>query len=304
MAAEEEALALDWRMVERPPWHKRIYRGVTSFARRKPLGAFGFFLIMMPVTLGITLPGFNAGIPLTGIEVSIPNFLPHQYDAYVIGEEILLPPSLDHPFGTDQLGRDSMARLFFGSRLSYAIGWSVFAIASVMSVSFTLISAYYIRTVDLIFQRVVEVVGYLPDLIVIIALFSIYGATPLTLILTLGFLRGFDTSRLLRSLIISIRGMPYIEAARSIGATDKRVILRHIFPQVAFLIIVQLTNGLASAVLVESGLAILGFGLDPDFPTFGNLLNGSRQYLRVAPWLAIAPGLAIFFLLLGAPPLG
>jgi peptide/nickel transport system permease protein len=173
-----------------------------------------------------------------------------------------------------------------------------------MSVSLTIMCAYYIRTVDLILQRVIEIVGYLPDLILIITLFSIYGAEPLTLILTLGVLRGFDTGRVLRSVIIGVRGMPYIEAARALGANDKRIIFKHILPQIGYLIIVNATAGLAAAVLVESGLAILGYGLDPNYPTFGNLLSGARQYLRVGPWLAIFPGLTIFMLLLGARLLG
>jgi peptide/nickel transport system permease protein len=104
--------------------------------------------------------------------------------------------------------------------------------------------------------------------------------------------------------VISVRGMPFIEAAKSLGASDGRVIRRHVLPQIAFLIIVTATGGLANAVLVESGLAILGFGLDPNYPTFGNLLNASRQFLRSAPHLALFPGLVIFMLLLGSRLLG
>jgi peptide/nickel transport system permease protein len=292
--AEDEALVLDGRAVERPPLSTRIVRGIRVFARRKPLGFAGGILLLFPILAAIILPGVGP----------LPSILKYGYQEYTLGQDILLAPSGEHFFGTDHLGRDLFSRLLYGSRLSYMIGFSVFAISSTMSITLTILCAYYIRTVDLILQRVIEVVGYLPDLILIITLFSIYGASPLTLILTLGILRGFDTGRILRSLVISVRGMPYIEAAKSLGATDRRIILRHILPQIGFLIIVQTTNGLASAVLVESGLAILGFGLDPTYPTLGNLLNGSRQYLRVAPWLALFPGLTIFMLLLGARLLG
>jgi peptide/nickel transport system permease protein len=292
--AEDEALVLDGRAVERPALPVRVYRGLRTFARRKPLGAAGGFLLLAPILAAIILPG-------TG---PLPSILKYHYQEYTLGQDILLAPSSEHWFGTDHLGRDLFSRLLYGSRLSYMIGFSVFTISSTMSITLTILCAYYIRTVDLILQRIIEVVGYLPDLILIITLFSIYGASPLTLILTLGVLRGFDTGRILRSLVISVRGMPYIEAAKSLGATDRRIIVRHILPQIGFLIIVQSTNGLASAVLVESGLAILGFGLDPTYPTLGNLLNGSRQYLRVAPWLALFPGLTIFMLLLGARLLG
>lgn len=292
--AEDEALVLDGRVVERPPVPTRMYRGLRSFIRRKPLGAVGGVLLLFPIVASIILPGVGP----------FPSILRFGYQEYTLGQNILLPPSGEHLFGTDHLGRDLFSRLLYGSRLSYMIGFSVFAISSVMSITLTILCAYYIRSVDLILQRVIEVVGYLPDLILIITLFSIYGASPVTLVLTLGVLRGFDTGRILRSLVITVRGMPYIEAAKSLGASDRRIIIKHILPQIGFLIIVQSTNGLASAVLVESGLAILGFGLDPTYPTLGNLLNGSRQYLRVAPWLAIFPGVTIFLLLLGARLLG
>ena len=296
---EDDAIALGGRaFAPEGNLSLKVLRGLKTFARRKPLGAFGAILVLVPVIAAIILPGISIG------PIEIPSLLTYRYDEYVLGQDVLVGPSSDHLMGTDQLGRDLFSRLIYGSRMSYFIGWSVFAISSVMSVSLTVLCAYYIRTVDLILQRVIEIIGYLPDLILIITLFSIYGAKPLTLILTLGILRGFDTGRVLRSVIIGIRGLPYIEAARALGATDKRIIFKHIMPQIGYLIIVNATAGLAAAVLVESGLAILGYGLDPNYPTFGNLLSGSRQYLRVAPWLAIFPGLTIFTLLLGARLLG
>jgi peptide/nickel transport system permease protein len=287
----------------------RIWRGLLTFAKRKPLGAFGGVLILTPVLACVFGPGFTINpffwtFGLINVPVTFPQLTPFDYDEYTLGQDVLVPPNGTHPFGTDHLGRDLFSRLLYGGRLSFAIGWSVFAISSVMSLSLTIICAYYIRTVDLIMQRVIEIVGFLPDLILIITLFSIYGANPITLILTLGILRGFDTGRVLRSVIIGVKALPFIEAAKTLGATDMRVIRRHIIPQIAYLIIVNATGALASVLLVESGLAILGFGLDPNYPTLGNLLNNSRQYLRVAPHLAIFPGLFIFMLLLGARLLG
>jgi peptide/nickel transport system permease protein len=288
-----------WEYVEQPRAVPiRMVRGLRTFARRKPLGFAGGILLLIPVLSCILIPGINLG-PIHTPQIA--GYGPYEYE---LGKDILQSPSLKHPFGTDHLGRDLLARMFYGGRLSFLIGWSVFAISNVMSISLTIICAYYIRTVDLIVQRLIEVVGFLPDLILIITLFSIYGATPLTLILTLGFLRGFDTGRVLRSVIIGVKGLPFVEAARTLGATDGRIIRRHIFPQIGYLIITNSTGALASAVLVESGLAILGFGLNPQYPTLGNLLNASRQYLRVAPHLAIFPGLFIFTLLLGSRLLG
>ena len=297
--ANEASLERDWEYVAPPPpLPVKIIRGISYFVRRKPLGAFGALLLLTPVIACVFGPGFSIG-PL-----SFPRIVGFAYNEYTLGQDVLLGPSLTHPMGTDHLGRDLLARLMYGGRMSFAIGWSVYALSSMMSVTLTIISAYYIRTVDLLLQRVVEIVNFLPDLIMIITLFSIYGANPYTLVFTLAILRGFDTGRVLRSVVIGVKGLPFIEAAKVIGASDGRIIRRHIFPQIAYLIIVYATGALASAVLIEAGLAILGVGLDPTYPTFGNLLNESRQYLRIAPHLAIFPGLVIFMLLLGARLLG
>jgi peptide/nickel transport system permease protein len=259
---------------------------------------FGAILVLLPVLASLLLPGLDLGF------VELPRVVKYAHDDYVLGKDAMVGPSWDHPMGTDHLGRDLFSRLLYGSRMSFMIGFGVFAIASIISTSLTVVSAYYIRTVDLFLQRVVDIIGFLPELILLITLFSIYGAEPLTLILTLGVLNGVHTQRVLRSVVIGVRAMPYIEAARAIGASDKRIILKHVFPQIFYLVIITATGGLVAAILAESGLAILGFGLSPDYPTFGNLLNGSRQYLRVAPHLALFPGLILFMVLLGSRLLG
>jgi len=304
MPVEEEAPtiqvaeAVPWEVSQPPRIDKRVYRGLVSFTRRKPLGMVGAVLLLIPIIASIFLPGLDLGL------FELPRLVKYKYDHYELGENVLEGPSWDHPFGTDQLGRDLFSRLLYGSRMSYLIGGGVLLISSVLSTTLTIVSAYYIRTVDLIMQRIVEIIGFLPDLILLIALFSIYGATPITLILTLGILNGIQTGRILRSVVIGVRAMPYIEAAKMLGASDKRIIFRHVLPQLGYLIIITATGGLATAILVESGLAILGFGLSPTFPTFGNLLNDSRQYLRAGPHLVIFPGCVLFMVLLGSRLLG
>ena len=273
-----------------------VYGGLNARALRTPL-------ILMVGGLGLTAVGYGLFAADVAV-VSIPGIVRYHYQEYTLGKNILEGPSTSHWMGTDQLGRDLFSRLVYGARLSFMIGGSVFLISTFMSTTLTILSAYYIRTVDLILTRVIEIIDFLPDLILIIALFSIYGATPSTLILTLGVLGGFQTGRVLRSVVIGLRSMPYIEAAKSLGATDGRIILRHILPNLAYLIIVGATGALSTAILIESGLAILGFGINPNYPSLGNLLNGSRQYLRVAPHLAIFPGIVIFMLLLGSRLLG
>jgi peptide/nickel transport system permease protein len=305
MAVDDRALRSDELVVE--SWELQKDRGfplgaihaIVQFSKRKPLGAVGGVLVLVPLFSAIFLPGFDLGI------VRLPNLLPYHFNEYPWPpDKVLEGPSLSHPFGTDERGRDLFSRLIYGSRLSFMIGFGVFIIATTLSTTLTIISAYYIRTVDLFLQRIVEIIGFLPDLVLIIALFSIYGSTPVTLILTLGVLNGINTGRVLRSLVIGVKGMPFIESARSIGASDARIIIRHVMPQVAFWIIVSATTFISIVIVVESGLAILGFGIDPGYPSLGNLLNNSRNYLRDAPHLAIFPGMVIFMILLGSRLLG
>jgi peptide/nickel transport system permease protein len=277
-----------------PPLPLRVYRGLESFIRRKPLGAFGAVLVFVPILASIILPGLNLGI------FEVPRIVKYGPEDYELGEAVLEGPSLDHPMGTDQLGRDLFSRMLSGGRLSYLIGFGIIIIQATISTTLTVISAYYIRTVDLLLQRVVEILSFVPSLILLVALFSIYGATPLALMITLGVVNGINSGRILRSVVIGVRSMPYIEAARMLGASDARIILRHVLPQVGYVIIIFATGGLAAAILAESGLAILGFGVSPNEPTFGNLLNNSRQFLRAAPHLAVFPGLVLFTVLLGA----
>lgn len=303
MAAESPSVSTGFEVHELeflrpPPAHVRAFRSVVTFSRRKPLGAFGAVLLLIPVFASFLLPGLDLGV------VQLPQVLKYSAEDYKLGTGVLEGPSAEHWMGTDVRGRDLFARLLVGTRMSFIIGGSIFAISIVMSTTIVLFSAYYVRTVDLVAQRMVEVFAFLPDLILLVALFSVFGADPLTFILTVGVLRGVDTSRILRSLVIQVRSLPFIEAAKSIGATNNRIILRHVFPQVFFLIILQVTSGIAIALLIEAGLSVLGFGITGNTPTLGNLLNGSRQYLRTAPWLAIAPGVVLFMILLGARLLG
>jgi peptide/nickel transport system permease protein len=276
----------------------RVFIGLKAFARRKPLGAAGGSLVALILLASLLLPGLDLGL------VTLPQLTRYSISDAQLGQDILEGPSNDHFFGTDRLGRDMFARVLVGVRNSMIIGGSVFAISIILSTALTLFSAYYIRTIDLLMQRVFEIIAFLPDLILIVTMLSIFGATPLALIVILGVLRGFNDSKVLRALVIGVRAQPYIEAARTLGASNNRIILRHVFPNVAYFLVITATNAVAVALVIESGLAILGIGVDPNTPTIGNLLNDSRNHFRVAPYLALIPGLALFALLLGLRLLG
>ena len=293
----------EWLRPEEPGFLAKSARGLWKFARNKPLGAFGGLLVLILLVFAAFGPGMT--IPVVG--VNVPRLAPYYYDDYDLAkvqQTKLNGPSISHIMGTDQRGRDLFSRILYGSRLSISIGLGVFLISTVLSTTLTLVSAYYIRSVDLIMQRVIEVIRFVPELILLVALFSIYGGTPLTLVLALGILNGVNTSRVLRSIVIGLRGMPFIESAKAIGASDRRVILKHILPNVAFYIIVSSTSAVAGAIVAEAGLAIIGFGISPTYPTWGNLMNASREYLRVAPHLAVFPALMIAITIFGFRLLG
>ena len=184
MAKQEMALgaadivADPWR-TERPAGIPgRVFRGLVHFGRRKPLGMFGAILVFVPVMASIFLPGLDLGV------VELPRIVKYSHDEYVLGQDAMEGMSWDHPMGTDHLGRDLFSRLLYGSRMSFMIGFGVFAIASILSTSLTVVSAYYVKTLDILIQRVVDIIGFLPELILLITLFSIYGAKPVTMILT------------------------------------------------------------------------------------------------------------------------
>ena len=293
----------DWAYQKEPGFVAAGLQGLHKFARRKPLGAFGGVLVVILFVFAI----FGAGLTIPVVGLSIPRLAPYHYNEYDLANiqaTKLQGPSWSHVMGTDQRGRDLFSRILYGARLSVFTGLGVFLISTLLSTTLTLVSAYYIRSVDLILQRLIEVIGFLPDLIILIALFSIYGGTPVTFVLTLGVLNGINTSRVLRSIVIGLRGMPFVESAKAIGASDRRIIARHIRPHVAFYIIVSGTGAIAGAIVAEAGLAIIGFGLSPTYPTWGNLMNGAREFLRVAPHLAIFPALMIAVTIFGFRLLG
>lgn len=275
----------------------RMILGVATFTRRKPLGGLGGFLVCLLVFMAIFGAGFNIG------PVGVPSIAPQHYKEYDLANKFDAPSST-HIMGTDHLGRDVFSRLLYGARLSVFIGLGVFGISTVISTSLTLVSGYYVTSLDLFLQRFIEIIGFLPDLVLLTSIMAIYGASPVTFVVTLGLLNGFNTSRVLRSMVISLRGLPYIEAAKAIGANDRRILIRHILPNVAFYIIVGSTAGVSGAIAAEAGLAIIGVGLDPTYPSWGNMMDSSRQYLRLAPYLAIFPAVMLAVTIFGFRLLG
>ena len=246
------------------------------FARRKPLGALGGAIILVLLLMGL-FGGFVA---------------PYAYDDYDIINR-LIGPTPTHPFGTDIQGRDVFSRVIFGARTSILIGFGAVAIAATAASTIGTTSGYYGGLFDLLFQRLIDIIQGLPGLIFIIFVVSIVGASTGAIIVALGVLFAAGSSRIVRAQVISVAQNDYVVAARSIGASDLRILLRHIYPNVFAVVIVSISVQIGFVILIESTLSFLGLGIPPPFPSWGRMLQDAQQEMTRHPYLALFPGLAI-----------
>lgn len=203
-------------------------------------------------------------------------------------------PSWEHPFGTDNLGRDLLSRCIYGAQISVIIGLSVAVISTVISALIGIVSGYFGGKIDMLIQRFVDAWMSFPGLVVLIVVASVFGSGITQIILTLGLLIGIGGSRIVRSAVVSVREDMYIHAAKSIGASAPRILWRHVLPNVIPPLIVLFSSSVGAAILAESGLSFLGLGVPPPHPTWGGMLSGNgRTYMLQGPWLALAPGICL-----------
>jgi peptide/nickel transport system permease protein len=222
-----------------------------------------------------------------------------------ISTSYLQPQSVAHPFGTDEAGRDILSRVIFGARLSLQIALLSEGAGLALGIVVGLITGYYGGWIDAIIMRIVDVFMAFPLLIIAIALAAVLGAGDDKLIITLALTIWPFVARLVRSQVLSIRESEYVMAARLVGATDRRIMLRHILPNILTPLIVFGTLGVANVILQEAALSFLGLGgTDRAVPSWGRMLNDSRAYLLAAPWLSLYPGVAILIAVLGFNLLG
>ena len=258
------------------------------FCRRKPLGALGGLLVLVMILMAV-----------------FANWIaPYTYDETIRGAR-MKAPGAQFWMGTDNLGRDIFSRVVYGARVSVTVGFGAVLLANFLATTIGITSGYFGGKYDICVQRVVDAWQSFPFLVVILSIMAVLGPGLMNVILALGVLGAAAASRVIRGATIAVAQNQYIEAARAVGAGHVRIMCRYIFPNVAATIIILATIGLGGAILAESALSFLGFGVPPPYPAWGAMLSGSgRSYMYTAPWMAIWPGAAISLAVFGFNMLG
>ena len=254
---------------------------------KSPLAMFGLAIILLLIFCALFAEVISPYSP-------IKQDLMHMFET----------PSAEHWLGTDEFGRDILSRLIFGARVSLQVGFIAVGIALVVGGMLGAISGYYSGWLDNSIMRVMDVLLSIPQTLLAIAIVAALGPSLMNLMIAVGISAVPTYARIVRGSVLSIRSMEFIEAARSVGSSDLRIILRHIIPNSMAPIIVQSTLGVASAILNAAGLSFIGLGIHPPNPEWGAMLSGGRQYIRDFPHMTLYPGLAIMFTILALNFLG
>lgn len=217
---------------------------------------------------------------------------------------VLQPPSLEHPLGTDNLGRDVLTRILYGARLTLFIGAFAVAVGLVFGVPLGVISGYYRGLPDMIIQRVMDLMLSFTSFLLALTLVALLGVGLTNVIVAVGISTIPRFARLVRSSVLSIREVSYIEASLAMGAPDRRVLWRHVVPNSLAPVIVQATLSMGSTILTAAGLGFLGLGVQPPTPEWGAMLGEGRNYIFSQPSVTTYPGLAIFLAVVGFNLLG
>lgn len=259
--------------------------GVWKRFRKHPGAIFGFIVISILIALTLLAP-----------------LSPYDPEASNITARYQ-PPSLSHPMGTDALGRDMFTRALFGGRISLTVGLFVVIISVLIGVPTGALAGYYGGKLDSILMRITDAFLSLPSFLVLILLSAILREVEiplfernnvLTISLVIGVFAWTTFARLVRASFLTLREADFVAASRSLGGSDLRVIVRHILPNSMGPIIVEATLEFGYAIIEESGLSFLGFGIQPPTPSWGNLLSNAQEHFTKYPWLAVFPGLMIF----------
>jgi peptide/nickel transport system permease protein len=219
-------------------------------------------------------------------------------------KNILIGPSLSHPLGTDDLGRDVLSRMLWGGRISLEVGFVAVGIATLIGILFGSLAGYYGGIIDSIIMRVVDIMLSIPTIFLVLAVIAILEPSIINIMIVIGLTSWMEPARLIRAEFISLKEREFVIAARGIGASDGRIIMRHVLPNGLSPILVSATLGIGGAILLESALSFLGLGVQPPTPSWGSLLSSGKDNIEIAWWLSAFPGLAILVTVLGYNLLG
>ena len=265
-----------------------LSRSFGYFVRRYPLGAAGAAIV-----LGVVLMAVFAGW-ITAFDPTATN-----------SHASLARPGGAHPLGADFMGRDMWSRIVFGARISLAIGIGSTTLGCLIGVSIGLLSGYFGGWLDLVAQRLMDMLQALPLLVLALVMSAALGPSIENVIIAISIPLIPTVARVIRSNTLMLRELPFVEAARAVGMNEVSIALRHVLPNTLAPLIVLATAQLGSAILVEAALSFLGLGIPEPYPSWGRMLSESAaEYVRIAPWLVIFPGLAISLVVFGTNLLG
>jgi len=216
------------------------------------------------------------------------------YDPYqIVPEARLSAPSSDHLFGTDHFGRDILSRLMYGSRISFKVSLVSVSLALFSGLILGITAGYFGGILDLIISRIIEVLFSFPDIVLALIVMAILGASMTNLMIAIGVVYTPIFARITRGAVLEVKNALYIEASRNLGAGTWRIIIMHVLPNIMAPIIIQTTLSLAFAMLSEAALSFLGFGVEPDMPSWGIMLKDGKDWIQNGWWLTIFPGITI-----------
>ncbi|WP_236017041.1 ABC transporter permease [Siminovitchia sp. FSL H7-0308] len=259
-----------------------LWRDALRQLRKNRFAITGFFIILFFVLLGFIAPFVT----------------PYGFDEQVISDR-LQPPSATHWLGTDDLGRDIFTRIAYGARLSLQVGFFAVIGALFFGTILGVLAGYYGRWVDMLISRFFDILLAFPSILLAIAIVAILGASLQNALIAIAIVNIPIFGRLVRSRVISLREEEFIMAARAQGMKNGRILLHHILPNSMAPLIVQSTLGFGTAILDAAGLGFLGLGAQPPLPEWGKMLADSRDFIQLAPWTLIVPGVCIVLVVLG-----
>lgn len=251
----------------------------------------------------MAMAGMALVVAMFAVSLAAPWLAP--YDPGQIDlQAALLPPSAAHPMGTDPLGRDVLSRIIYGSRVSLKVGFVAVGLATLIGLVIGALAGFYGGWVDFWLMRLVDLMLCFPSFFLILAVIALLEPSIWNIMVVIGLTNWMGVARLVRAEFLSLRERDFVVAARALGASDFRLMLRHMLPNALAPVMVSATLGVAGAILTESALSFLGLGVQPPTPSWGNILTAGKDNIEIAWWLSLFPGLAILITVMSYNLLG